>query len=852
MLARRDRAAPVVAIVTWVKAGYFDEPDDVGGIAHVLEHMYFKGTPRFAAGEIATATKACGGILNAATIYDHTAYYAVVPAERFVDALDIQFDAFAHSVLDADELRRELDVIIQEAARKRDTPSAVAIETLYEVLHDVHRMRRWRIGHDDVLRRLTRDELERFYRTYYVPSNTIVSVVGDLDETVMLDAVAERYGTLVDAPIVRDRGPREDQPPSRRWREWSGDLQQAELAIGWRTVPPQHPDAVALDLASVILGSGRSARLHQALRETGLAAAASASHYAPTECGVLLLHARAPQTSAADALDALWAQLARLSREGPSDVELDRARRLLAVRRLRRLESMDGQAMEAAAWEALDDPTGGEAWYAAVARCTAADVCEALRRWCAPTAASVVVYRPHTMSPVADATGTGFARLDRATAAALPPMRTPTFAPPRAGRAEHERIHRGATGDVHLFRTRAGVPLLVRRQPGTPLVHLGAYAAGGAVEETAAAAGVTQLTTRVMTKGAGSRDALALATDAEWLGGAVHASVGAESFGFSISVPTDALADAAGLLADVVLAPTFPVEAIETERLQARAEVAQLRDDMARWPMRLGLDAAWAGHPYGISASGSDASLAALSREALREWHDARIARAPGVLLVVGDVDPATAAAALAAAFDRWALRSAPVTPAAPWPAVATQQVDARDKRQTGLAMLFPGPDRHSPERVVAEVVTVIAGGLGGRFFESLRSRQSLAYSVQVLAGERRAGGYLGGYLAMAPSREAEARAGLLREWQRLRDAPVTGEELARAVTYLAGVRAIRRQSGGALLGELLDAWLAGSLDEIDAWDAAVRRVTSTDCAALVERWIDPSRAVEGIVRGVG
>jgi len=83
ILARRDTTSPVVAIVTWVRAGYFDEPDDQVGIAHVLEHMYFKGTPTRAAGEIARATKAAGGYLNAATIYDHTHYYTVLPAAGF-------------------------------------------------------------------------------------------------------------------------------------------------------------------------------------------------------------------------------------------------------------------------------------------------------------------------------------------------------------------------------------------------------------------------------------------------------------------------------------------------------------------------------------------------------------------------------------------------------------------------------------------------------------------------------------------------------------------------------------------------------------------------------------------------
>src|SRR5688500_19958872 len=127
VLARRDSTAPVTAIVTYVSAGYFDEPDDVIGIAHVLEHMYFKGTPTRGVGEIARQTKAVGGYLNAATIYDHTVYYTVVPASGFRQALEIQADAYRHSSIDEGELAKELEVIIQEVKRKVDNPTALAM-----------------------------------------------------------------------------------------------------------------------------------------------------------------------------------------------------------------------------------------------------------------------------------------------------------------------------------------------------------------------------------------------------------------------------------------------------------------------------------------------------------------------------------------------------------------------------------------------------------------------------------------------------------------------------------------------------------------------------------------------------
>src|SRR6476659_6333502 len=133
VLIQEDHSAPVVAIVTYVKAGYFDETDEQNGLSHALEHMFFKGTARRGVGEIAKETKASGGYLNAHTIYDNTTYYTVLPSTGFEKGLDIQADAYANSVIDARELAKEMEVIIQEAKRKADNPEALAVETLYEL-----------------------------------------------------------------------------------------------------------------------------------------------------------------------------------------------------------------------------------------------------------------------------------------------------------------------------------------------------------------------------------------------------------------------------------------------------------------------------------------------------------------------------------------------------------------------------------------------------------------------------------------------------------------------------------------------------------------------------------------------
>src|SRR4029453_3512991 len=183
--------------------------------------MYFKGTPSRGVGEIARQTKAVGGYLNAATIYDHTSYYTVLPSSSFAAGLDVQADAYANSLIDSEELARELEVIIQEAKRKADNPAAVATETLYEGLHDRHRIRRWRIGREPGLRALTRDALLGFYRNFYHPGNTVLSIVGDIDPDDALARGRRHYEHLSAGSPARTPGPSEDGIAGFRYREWS-------------------------------------------------------------------------------------------------------------------------------------------------------------------------------------------------------------------------------------------------------------------------------------------------------------------------------------------------------------------------------------------------------------------------------------------------------------------------------------------------------------------------------------------------------------------------------------------------------------------------------------------------------
>jgi len=852
LLVRRDASAPVVAIVTYVGAGYFDETDDEVGIAHVLEHMYFKGTPTRGPGEIARDTKASGGYLNAGTIYDHTHYYTVLPSSGFAAGLAIQADAYANSLIDAGELFRELEVIIEEAKRKTDNASALATETLFALLYDQHRMRRWRIGREAGLRAFTREMVDGYYRRFYRPSNTVLAIVGDVDPAEAHALVEKLYGRVPDGVVRRLPGPAEPPhvDPAFRYSEFAGDVKQAELVLGWRTPALLHEDTPPLDLLASVLATGRASRLYRAVRERRLASSVVAYDYTPGDVGVFVIHAAARPERALGAARAAWDQVRRARAGEITGVEVERARRVVEAQWLRRFESMEGQANHLASWELIGDWTLGGAYLDRLLASDAARLADVASRWLAPERAGLVAYRPSGAARFAADAGEMRAALDAGRAEPLAPLVHPAAPTPIHG--SKAWLFERDEAEVRVFRMSAGVPVLVHRRPGA-LVHLGWFVRGGAVHEAGGATGLTSLMTRASLKGTERRGAQRIAEDAEFIGGVLSAAAAADGFQWTISVPRRRFDEAVELLADVVQRPSFTDEALESERAVALADLAALRDDMYRWPVRLATEAAWGSHPYGRSVLGTEESLAAIDSAALRRWH-ARVAiEAPGVVVCVGDVDPDGAASLVTRFFSGLRAAGDVDVPVPGWPDHLVRNEDRRDKAQSALAMLFEGPARGDDARFAAGMIAGVASGLGGRFFDELRDRQSLAYAVMAAPIVRRLAGAFSAYIGMSPEKEEAARSGLLREFERLRESPVTERELAQAKTYALGTWAIRRESAAAVLGDIADAWLFGrSLSELSEYEARVRAVSAQQMLELARAHFDPERRVEGVVRGTG
>lgn len=869
VLVRVDRSAPVVAIVTHVKAGYFNEPDHLIGISHVLEHMYFKGTERRGMGELARDTKDAGGYLNAGTIYDYTSYYTVLPSSALEAGLDIQADALKHSEIDEDELRKELLVIIQESKRKLDNPAAVAVETLYEELFDVHRMRRWRIGTEAGLERLTREDVWGYYRDLYRASNIVLVVAGDVDPERTLALVQRHYGDLPPGQAVCEPSPDEPERRGFRFRECSGDIVQSYVEWGWRTPDSLHPDTPALDLLAVLIGQGRASRLYRGVREAGWATSIGAHNYTPTEIGVFGVGAQVLPADTRPALEATWAALDALRRDRAAPDELERARNIVEARLLRRTESVEGQARLLADWQALGDWRLAEQYVDRLLAASAADLQRVADGYLALDRATLLVYRPVAAPPLEQSAD----ELAETLRAAAVSMHRGAAVTPDLEAAEPEHLGRvpghaarapsaltGAAAptaiedDVRCYELSNGVRLAVKPRPSSPLVSMAICFRGGPLHEPVGSAGITGLMARVSIKGTATRSAARLAEETEALGGAILPGISSDTFQWHLALPSRHFERGLELLADAALRPAFPEAELERERRLALSQLEQLRDDMYRYPVRLFLQSAFRDHPYGVATSALASSLHALTRDDLRRWHDRQAIRARPWVVVVGDVDPDAAARAVEREVE-------PVAGAEPhdgarpptWPAGPHEEAEQRAKAQTALILGFPGSARNDPELYALDVLSKIVSGLGGRFFEELRERRSLAYTVAAYPLVRWLGGAFIAYIATSPEREDEARAALLEQFERLAEEAVAREELERAQRYAIGGWKIRSQTNTAQLGNLGDALLLGAgVAELREFEDRIRAVTPVQIREAAMRYFHPNRLVEGIVRGTG
>ncbi len=345
VLTDRMDSVETVSIGVWVDVGTRHEPAQVNGVAHLLEHMAFKGTERRSALDIAAEIEAVGGHLNAYTSREHTAYYAKVLKENLGLAVDILADILQYSVFDPKELERERTVILQEIGQANDTPDDIIFDLFQERAFPDQAMGRPVLGRAEIIRRIDRDTVAGYMRRHYAAPGMLLTAAGNVDHHELVRLAEAAFAKLPAAHLVHSEAARYVGGDLREER----DLEQVHVVLGFPGFSFADPDYYAASVVSSALGGGMSSRLFQEIREKrGLVYAIYSFTHAYSDGGLFGVYAGTGEEEAEELMPVLCDEIRKLS-YGLEPAELERARAQLKAGLLMSLESTTARCEQQAA-----------------------------------------------------------------------------------------------------------------------------------------------------------------------------------------------------------------------------------------------------------------------------------------------------------------------------------------------------------------------------------------------------------------------------------------------------------------------------------------------------------------------
>jgi len=336
-----------VSIGLFIGVGSRYELDEQSGVSHFIEHMLFKGTAkRPTAREIAVAIEGIGGVFNAGTGLEASLYWAKVAQPHLDIAIDVLMDMLRHSKFDPVEIDRERRVIIEEINLTHDTPDSLVHLLINELVWPNHPLGRDVAGTKESLSALDREDLLAYLKRHYQPSNTVVSVAGNVEHEAVVGKIAAFLGDWATGEAASYR-PAEDNQAEPRLRIHHRETEQAHLCLSVPGIPRDHPDRFKLRLLNTVLGEGMSSRLFTEIREKrGLAYSIYSYVGGMHDTGAVGVHAGVDPKRIEDAIEAILAEWDRLRQESVAADELAKAREFVKGRLLLQMED----SFSVAAW----------------------------------------------------------------------------------------------------------------------------------------------------------------------------------------------------------------------------------------------------------------------------------------------------------------------------------------------------------------------------------------------------------------------------------------------------------------------------------------------------------------------
>jgi zinc protease len=641
VLVNEHRAEPVVEIFARVRGGFAVEPDDAVGISRLLGQSLFHKTSTRASGVIRQEIQSLGGMLHSEAAYDHISCGITVPSGQWKRALEIQADVYWNALFDEADLRRAQVELLNEEIEAFDDPESLGRRELLDLAFPQRSIAGRIPSGNNSLPNVTIGQLTNYYKSIFNPARTLIVIAGDVTASEVLTEAVRLYGKTAAAAAGPAAVPADPPQTELRYREIRSPVETPRVYWGFRTPPPGSEDFASVAVLCAILGSGRGSVIEAHLKdqkEIILDSTAELMAYRDLSYFVLQL-AVAPADIDRSEI-ALLTEIEILQLEGPDEGDMERARAQLEMGSWLRRETVTGRASVLAHYESMGDWKNIDSYVARIGRIKREDVQRVAEKYLRLDNCALLEQIPATSEArnlSADAVSRTFAAvLNPAVEQELQERKSKIVAAvkfPSPGSAFKFSEVRYPLQTASILR---GPDLFIRENHTAPLIQMGFFFAGGKSGETPQNSGITELMLRSLMRAPKGMSQSQFHRQLEIYGGTIKSVVAEDYFGIYLSILSRNIDAGLELIGNLVKSPVFDPEAMEKDKQLQRFEIERRAYSMDHFDQILD-QALFSGHAYGRDRSGSDASLAGLTLEAVQDWYLSWVRNRKPVIILVGD-----------------------------------------------------------------------------------------------------------------------------------------------------------------------------------------------------------------------
>ena len=380
-----EHKAPVATFQVWYRVGAKDEPAGRSGLSHLLEHMMFKGTPKYGPSVLSRTVQKNGGTDNAYTTKDYTVYFEMLSSDRVALAVELEADRMQNLTLDPKETASERSVVMEERRlRYEDDPQNALFEEVMAAAYKVHPYQRPVIGWMSDLQNIEREALFKYYKTYYAPGNAVIVVAGDIDGEEMMKQIRAAFDDVPRGPEFESVMSREPDQQGERRVILKREAELPYVLMAYHTPSFPDEDSYALEVLNGILSGGKSARLYQSMvydKKIALAADADYSGFSKNPYVFFLAATAAPGKDIKDVESALLLEIEKIQEIPPSEREVQKAKNQIESSFIMGQDSIFVQAMKYGTFEMLGGWKLIDAYVEGIRNVTPEDVMKAAKKY---------------------------------------------------------------------------------------------------------------------------------------------------------------------------------------------------------------------------------------------------------------------------------------------------------------------------------------------------------------------------------------------------------------------------------------------------------------------------------------